>query len=95
MAQTARTEKLDLRLSPDAKRRLVEAAAYEHRSVSEFVLTSALAQANETLADRRYFGLDAERWTEFMAALDAPTRELPRLRKLLQEPSVFELDEFE
>jgi uncharacterized protein (DUF1778 family) len=93
MAPGARTEKLDLRLTPEAKRRLHEAAAAEHRSVSEFVLSSALAQANETLADRQHFGLDVERWTAFVAALDAPARELPELRKLLTEPSVFEQDE--
>jgi uncharacterized protein (DUF1778 family) len=88
--QTTRTEKLDLRLTPDAKRRLQAAAAAAHRSVSEFVLESALARAEETLADRRHFGLDAAAWTAFMAALDAPPRPMPRLARLLSEPSVFE-----
>lgn len=87
---TTRTEKLDLRLTPDAKRRLQIAAAAAHRSVSEFVLESALARAEETLADRRHFGLDAAAWTAFMAALDAPPRPMPRLERLLSEPSVFE-----
>ena len=88
--QTTRTEKLDLRLTPDAKRRLQAAAAAAHRSVSEFVLESALARAEETLADRRHFGLDAAAWTAFMAALDAPPRPMPRLARLLSEPGVFE-----
>ncbi|QND64062.1 DUF1778 domain-containing protein [Mesorhizobium loti] len=43
----------------------------------------------EKLADRRSFPLDAEKWVVFMAALDAPTRDLPRLKRLLSEPSVF------
>jgi len=42
------------------------------------------------LADTRRFGLDAERWEAFTAALDAPVRPLPRIQKLLSEPSVFE-----
>ena len=88
--QTTRTVKLDLRLTPDAKRRLQSAAAAAHRSVSEFVLESALARADETLADRRHFGLDAAAWTAFMAALDAPPRPMPRLERLLSEPSVLE-----
>jgi len=88
--KTARTEKLDLRLTPDAKRRLQAAAAAAHRSVSEFVLESALARAEETLVDRRQFGLDAAGWSAFMAALDAPPRPLPRLERLFNEPSVFE-----
>jgi uncharacterized protein (DUF1778 family) len=86
----SRTEKLDLRLTPGAKRVLQTAAAARQRSVSDFVLESALARAEETLPDRRMFGLGAGRWKEFQAALDAPARKLPRLGKLMREPSVFE-----
>ena len=44
----------------------------------------------EALLDRRYFSLDPERWAAFQAALDAPALQNPRLKKLLQMPSVFE-----
>jgi uncharacterized protein (DUF1778 family) len=44
----------------------------------------------EALLDRRYFVLDPEGWTAFQAALDAPARPNPGLKKLLQTPSVFE-----
>ena len=44
----------------------------------------------EALLDRSYFSLDPERWAAFQAALDAPARPNPRLKKLLQTPSVFE-----
>jgi uncharacterized protein (DUF1778 family) len=47
-------------------------------------------RADETLADRTRFGLDADRWKAFIEALDAAPRALPRLGRLLQEPSVFE-----
>ena len=47
----------------------------------------------EALLDRRYFSLDPERWAAFQAALDAPARPNPRLKKLLQTPSVFECTE--
>jgi uncharacterized protein (DUF1778 family) len=40
-----RNEKLDLRLTPSAKRTLQAAARAAHRSVSEFVLESALVRA--------------------------------------------------
>jgi len=93
MPGAARTEKLHLRLTAAAKRVLQSAAAANSRSVSEFVLESALARAEETLPDRRHFGLDAERWAEFQAALDAPPRPLEKLTKLLREPSVFEAPE--
>lgn len=85
-----RSEKLDLRLSPAAKRVLQTAATASHRSVSEFVLESALARAEETLPDRQRFGLGTDEWAAFQAALDAPPRPLPRMARLLGEPSVFE-----
>jgi uncharacterized protein (DUF1778 family) len=34
--------------------------------------------------------LPAEQWRAFNAALDAPAKEIPALRRLLTEPSVFE-----
>lgn len=88
--RNARTTKLDLRLSPEAKHALAEAARVSHRSISQFVLESALARAEETLSARQRFELDAARWTAFMAAMDAPPRDLPRLRRLFAEPSPFD-----
>jgi uncharacterized protein (DUF1778 family) len=87
-----RSEKLDLRLTPLAKQKLKSAAAAANRSVSDFVLESALARADETLADRQHFGLDSEQWMAFMAALDAPPRYHSRMERLLNEPSIFERD---
>ena len=87
---TRRSEKLDLRLTRNAKRSLQAAAAACHRSVSEFVLESALARADEALADRRSFGLNSAQWKTFLAALDAPPRPLPRLERLLKEPGFFD-----
>ena len=86
----ALSTKLDLRLSPQAKQTLTAAARESQRSVSQFVLESALARAEETLIERRRFELTGAQWDAFMAALDASPRDIPRLRRLLQEPSVFE-----
>jgi uncharacterized protein (DUF1778 family) len=85
-----RTEKLDVRVSPAAKAKLQAAASAVHRSMSDFVMESALSRAEETLAERRVFGLDAEKWAAFQAALDAPARPLPRLQALLDEPGFFD-----
>ena len=51
--RSKRTEKLDLRLSRAAKQTLQAAAVAARKSVSEFVLDSALTEAEERLADRR------------------------------------------
>jgi uncharacterized protein (DUF1778 family) len=77
--RATRSEKLDLRLTPHAK-----------TALQKFVLESALARADEALADRRTFGLDAAQWKAFMAALDAAPRALPRLGRLLEEPGFFD-----
>ncbi len=90
LSRSVRTTKLDLRLSPQAKQTLSAAARASHCSVSQFVLQSALSRAEEVLIERRHFELNAEQWTTFMAALDAPPRDLPRLRQSMQEASVFE-----
>jgi uncharacterized protein (DUF1778 family) len=87
-----RTEKLDVRVSPTAKAKLQAAASAVHRSMSDFVMESALSRAEETLAERRVFGLDAEKWAAFQAALDAPARPLPRLQALIDEPGFFDSD---
>ncbi|MEE9355670.1 MAG: DUF1778 domain-containing protein [Methylococcaceae bacterium] len=85
-----RTDRIDLRLYPDAKEALQAAAALRHKSVSEFILDSALGAANEVLADRRNFSLNAEQWEAFQSALDALPRPLPRIEKLMQEPGIFD-----
>jgi uncharacterized protein (DUF1778 family) len=88
--RTNRTEKLDLRLTRAAKQTLQAAAAQARKSVSEFVLDTALSEAEERLADRRVFMLDGKRWDAFIAALDAPPRRHARLERLFREPSVFD-----
>ena len=89
-SHATRSVKLDLRLSPGDKAALQAAAAAVRRSVSEFVLESALSRADETLADRRVFSLNAAQWKAFLVALEAPPRPLPRLQRLLQEPGFFD-----
>src|SRR5207237_4918384 len=73
-AATQRSDKLDIRISPEAKRILQEAARERHTTISQFVIDSALATANDVLAERNRIGLNSEQWTAFMAALDAPPR---------------------
>jgi uncharacterized protein (DUF1778 family) len=85
-----RSEKLDLRLTPDAKRVLQTAAAAANRSVSDFVLESALERAAETLPDRTRFSLSPKQWAEFQALLDAEPRSNRRLAELLRRPGFFD-----
>lgn len=90
VARPRSTEKLDLRLTPAAKQTLQAAATAARKTVSEFVLESALSEAEERLADRRSFVLDPDKWDAFVKALDAPPQRRPRLERLFREPSVFD-----
>jgi uncharacterized protein (DUF1778 family) len=88
--RAAKTERLDLRLSPDQKHLFEEAAAASARTVTDFVVQAAAISAQDVLADRTRFTLSAEQWAAFAEALDREPRYLPRLAAFLAEPSVLE-----
>jgi len=86
MAKTteARSERLDLRMTPTAKRTLQRAASVANKTVTEFLLDSSLTAAMDMLADRKVFQLDDKRWDAFIAALATPPKDNnPGLRNLL------------
>lgn len=86
----AKSERIDIRTTQHVKHTLQQAAAASHKSVSEFLLDSALSKAAEVLTDRRVFVLDDAQWEAFLTALDEPTPPMPRLEQLLKEPSVLD-----
>ena len=89
-ATEARSERVDLRMTPAAKRMLQRAAAVSNKTVTEFLLDSGLNAALDALANRRVFQLDAKRWNAFMQALSTPPADNPRLRKLLARKPAWE-----
>lgn len=90
MSTPLKSERIDIRTTPEAKEALQRAATLARKNVSEFLLDAGLAAASEALMDRRTFILSDEKWQEFEAALDAPVQPKPRLARLLSEPSVLE-----
>ena len=60
--------------------------------MSDFVLRHATRAAEEVLADRRTFMLEPAQWDAFVDALDQPARELPALKKLLETPTILDVD---
>jgi uncharacterized protein (DUF1778 family) len=87
---SSRSEKLDIRITPEAKRLLQDAARERHTTISQFVLDTALGAANDLLAARTRIGLEDEQWELFMEALDAPPRVHPRMQRLLNEPTILD-----
>jgi uncharacterized protein (DUF1778 family) len=90
IAADSRSERVDLRMTPSAKQTLMQAASATNKTLTEFLIDSGLRAAYNTLANRRTFVLDETRWDEFMAALDAPLADNPRLRALLHRKPAWE-----
>lgn len=87
--QEVKTERIDIRTTLYAKRLLQEAARVAHKNVSDFLLESGIAAAEQSLADRRVFALDDTAWHAFQAVLDRPVAKAkPHLRKLLTHKGV-------
>jgi uncharacterized protein (DUF1778 family) len=88
--QAPRSRRLNLRASQQQEDLMRRGAQERGESLTDFVIRSACAEAEQTLADQRRFTLNAEQWDAFVAALDRPVQLKPRLRRLFREPSVLE-----
>ena len=85
-----RETKVQLRMRPLQKHVIARAAELKQTTMTNFMVEQAFNAAQQVLADQAHFYLSPEKWNEFCAALDAPPRQLPELRKLLTQPSVFD-----
>lgn len=86
-----RDARLSLRASAQQQQLIRSAAASLDKSVTEFVLDSATSNAEKVLADRRWFSLSEDAWAKFQSLLDAPVVAMPKLKALLTEPTVFDV----
>jgi uncharacterized protein (DUF1778 family) len=82
--------RFNVRATVSQKQLIARAAEKEDRNFSDFVLENALSAAEAIVGDDANFTLDKTSWNAFCAALDAPPRKIPALRKLLTEQSVFD-----
>jgi uncharacterized protein (DUF1778 family) len=76
MSSTTRTkdDRINLRLKHSAKLKLERAASFEGQTVSKFVLSSALARAEETIQKQEIISLNRKDSEAFFNALAAPVR---------------------
>lgn len=82
MPRTAqRQDRISLRLSPQSKRKLERAAAHADKTVTDFVLDSALRSADAVLRDREAITLSAAEWERFSDALINPPAPNAALKK--------------
>ena len=74
---------INLRVTPRDRDLIDRAAATLGKNRSEFMMDATRMAAEDALLDRTAFRLDAERFSAFMAQLDAPPTPNAALRKLL------------
>lgn len=85
------TAQIHLRTPPKTKSLLALAAELSGASnLTDYVLRAAVERAQTDLSNQQTFALKRSHWNEFARRLEAPPKDLPRLRRLLKEPDVFD-----
>ncbi len=84
-----KSERINLRATPEQATTLQQAAAASGRTVTDFVLASAVVQAQRDLAERRWFSVSAVDFEALEALLTEPLPETSRFERLWARPSVF------
>ena len=90
MSVRMKIARLNLRLDEREDAIIRRAAEETGTNVSEFVVRAATSEAERALGDTRTVTLDPAAWDAFVALLDRPPRENPRLRALFERPDAFE-----
>jgi uncharacterized protein (DUF1778 family) len=83
-----RTRRFQLRATASEEALIKIAAERQGVNVTDFIMRSAREKAEQALSDQTRFVLDAKQWKAFLAALDRPARNKPRLRRLFRETHV-------
>ena len=83
-----RDRRFQLRATASEEILIKVAAERQGVSVTDFIMRSAREKAEQALSDQTRLVLDDKRWKAFLAALDRPPQDKPRLRRLFQEPHV-------
>jgi uncharacterized protein (DUF1778 family) len=83
-----RDRRFQLRATASEETLIKVAAERQGVNVTDFIMRSACEKAEQSLADQTRFVLDEKQWNVFMAALDRPSKNKPRLRRLFNEPHV-------
>jgi len=78
---TVKESRLNIRCNGHARELLDKAATYAQVSVSEFVLSHALASAKKVVQANESITLKPEDFHAFLEALDTPVKPNPALKK--------------
>ncbi|MCC5868393.1 MAG: DUF1778 domain-containing protein [Gammaproteobacteria bacterium] len=74
---------INLRALPEQRDLIDQAASLLGKNRSDFMLEAACERARSVLLDQVFFGLDADRFRQFTAMLDAPPSANVGLERLM------------
>jgi uncharacterized protein (DUF1778 family) len=81
---TLKENRLNIRCDSHTRQLLDKAASYARVSISEFVLSHALASAQQVVQEHESITLKPKDFEAFMAALDAPAKPNAALKRALK-----------
>ncbi|WP_462326053.1 type II toxin-antitoxin system TacA family antitoxin [Desulfoplanes sp.] len=84
-SQNTKTERINLRVKSRAKELITLAAGFEGKTVSNFILTSALKHAEKTVQEHQSMSLNAKESQAFLGALSGPVRFTTKLSEAFEE----------
>lgn len=80
-AAESKDDRLQVRLDAKSKRVLQRAASYRHKTVSQFVLATAMEEAEKVIRENEAVTLSGPDWKIFYDALTNPPAPNAALRK--------------
>ena len=87
--RSTRDARIAFRASARQEQIIKAAAAASDKTMTDFVLDTAVQHAEKILADRRYFLVDEAQWAAVERILEQPMPALPKLSALLRADDVF------
>ncbi len=91
MAETQnRAAPINIRARPAQRNLIDKAAAMLNKNRSDFMLEVACREAENVLLDQRLFLVDDDAYQFFETLIDAPVKDNPALRKLLNNKAPWE-----
>lgn len=88
--ETGRRGMINIRIRPELRALIDQAAALQGKNRSEFMLEAAKRAAEEALLERTLIRVDTDTYARFVALLDAPPQPREGLRKLMQTRAPWE-----
>ena len=78
------TERLDMRLSPEHKKFIEQAASLNHQAVSAWVKFVLLSEAQEVIDTHKRIVLSRKNWDAFLDIVDSDDEPIPDLRRAVK-----------